>query len=288
MLSRRRLLPLGIAVLLSGGTVIFTQQWIERAAGDPAVAAGAPAAAPTRVLVAGKAVPAGAALTAADLRWQAWPADAMAPEYLSAGVATLEQVVGAVARTRLTAGEPVTMARVAQPGARGFLAAMLQPGLRAVTVSVTASTGVAGFVFPGDRVDLILSQVDGGGGGANSVRTETLISDVRVLGMDQRASNDAREIVVPQTATLEVTPRQAERIARAAEIGKLSLSLRSLGAGEAPSEPEPEPRPQNARRARPAPAAKARAADPLSPPSPAMTPVRVIRGDQLSAQGGVQ
>lgn len=237
----RRLLLLVVALLLSGGTVLLAQQWMQSqiarrsAAPAPVVVAQQPR---NMVLVARSNLPAGTFLRADSLRWQAWPEEGVAPDYVLQGKEKLESFVGAVVRSRLTAGEPVTKSRVVLPGERGFMAAVLTPGHRAVTVNVTPSSGVAGFIFPGDRVDLILTvflppaQKDGP---ARHV-SETVLGDLRVLAMDQRADddkkNDKKDVVVAKTATLEVTPKQAEAIAVVAELGKLSLSLRSLAVAE--------------------------------------------------------
>jgi pilus assembly protein CpaB len=114
---------------------------------------------------------------------------------------------------------------------------VLRPGYRAVTVNVSASTGVGGFVMPGDHVDLVLSrsiEPNGAGTGQKRVIGETVLSDVRVVGVDQRSYDGKKDVVVPQTATLEVTPKGAEVIAVVGELGKLSLSLRSLAASDTP------------------------------------------------------
>ena len=110
------------------------------------------------------------------------------------------------------------------------MSAVLTPGNRAVTVNVTPSTGLAGFVSPGDRVDLILSMVIQPQDKTGHVRhlSKTILTNLRVLGMDQRLSDDKRDLTVPKTATLEVTPKEAEIVAVVSELGLLSLSLRSL------------------------------------------------------------
>src|SRR6266852_865422 len=133
----------------------------------------------------------------------------------------------------VTKGEPISDGRVVRPGDRGFMAAVLTPGNRAVTVPVTPSSGLAGFVFPGDRVDVILTmtiQPDKEGEKVEKERraSETVLTGIRVLATDQRADDQKREVTVAKTATLEVTPKQAEVIAVVSEMGKISLSLRSL------------------------------------------------------------
>jgi pilus assembly protein CpaB len=127
----------------------------------------------------------------------------------------------------------MTIGSVIKPGDRGFLAAALGPGMRAVTVPVSATNSVAGFVFPGDRVDLVLTQsVSGGGDGEPLKVSETILRNLRVLATDQRMDAlgaDGKPVVQTYSnVTIEVTPKIAEKIAVAQTIGSLSLSLRSL------------------------------------------------------------
>ncbi|HEX3700480.1 MAG TPA: Flp pilus assembly protein CpaB [Phenylobacterium sp.] len=250
LLSTRRLKFLSVAILLSGGSVVLTQQWLHQAVRKASFEArtrtgpAAPAAG-TQVLVAATPLQAGAILKPGQVRWQAWPAGAATTGYLTQANTGLDQMNGAVVRTSVDVGEPLTTTRVVQPGDRGFLAAVLRPGYRAVTVNVTASTGVAGFVLPGDHVDLILSHaLAGGGPGDRRFVSETVLEDVRVLAMDQRdaPAKDARDlkdpkkdIAIPQTATLEVTPKGAEIVAVTGQLGPLSLSLRSLAEPQTPA-----------------------------------------------------
>ncbi|MDB5474582.1 MAG: cpaB [Phenylobacterium sp.] len=294
MLSTRRLLLLGLALLLSAATVLVTQHWLQGQLRQAQLSARAKTAAPmtSRVLVAAQPLPAGTILKAAQLRWQAWPAEASTAGYYTGAATSPEQLAGAVVRTELTAGEPLSAARVVQPGDRSFLAAVLKPGYRGVTVNVSVSTGVAGFVFPGDRVDLILSRgFDGGAGGPRRFVSETVLSDVRVVGIDQRAANEKKDVVIPQSATLEVTPKQAEILTLVSELGKLSLSLRSLATpADGPSLPAAPTHTWDSDATQIAPPHLAAAAAHASrAPRPAAAPaVVVIRGGQASGAGTAQ
>jgi pilus assembly protein CpaB len=138
-----------------------------------------------------------------------------------------------VGRSPITAGQPCTQGSLDVPNDRGFLAAALGPGMRAVTVPVSSTSGVAGFVFPGDRVDLVLTQeVTGGGDGPALKVSETIVRNLRVLATDQRIdSKDEEGKTVVKTfsmVTVEATPRLAEKIAVSQSLGTLSLSLRSI------------------------------------------------------------
>jgi pilus assembly protein CpaB len=180
------------------------------------------------VLVAADDLPAGTLIIPEQLRWQAWPDDSLAEAYVLDGERPLEDFAGAVVRSSLAAGHPVTDAVVVRPGDRGFLAAVLRPGRRAVTVSVNATTGIAGFVFPGDRVDVILTHALGKRPGGRRHASETVLSDLRVIAVDQKTDDQNGEVRVAKTATLEVSPKEAEMIAMLTDLGRLSLSLRSL------------------------------------------------------------
>jgi len=233
----RRTAFLAIAIIVSLGTVFAARSWLQsqlasrEAPAPTTVVAGAPT---KMVLVAKTDMPAGQFVRPENLRWQSWPEDGVAESYVVEGKGKLEDFVGAVVRSGVTNGEPILEGRVVRPGDRGFMAAVLSPGNRAVTVPVTPSSGLAGFVFPGDRVDVILTVTvqpegkDGQKEGAERRASETVLQDIRVLAVDQRADDQKHEITPAKTATLEVTPKQAEIVAVASEMGKLSLSLRSL------------------------------------------------------------
>lgn len=241
-MSLRRILFVIVALIVSGVTVIAGRAWLQ--AERPAqVVTAAPAPAPPKplpmVLVAKGDLPAGQFVRPENLRWMPWPEDGVSANYIVEGKHRIEDFVGAVVRSGLADGEPITEVRVVRPGDRGFMAAVLTPGMRAITVPVTVSSGNAGFVFPGDRVDLILtfSVKPTAAAGANAAQqdehraSETLLTDVRVLAVDQRSDDQAKDPIVAKTATLEVTPKQAEIIAVATSFGQLSFSLRSLASG---------------------------------------------------------
>src|SRR4029079_17075729 len=112
---------------------------------------------------------------------------------------------------------------------RSFMAAVLRPGFRAVSVGVTPTSGISGFVFAGDQVDLLMTHKISRGEDRNYLVTETVLRNVRVLAVDQKVdAKPGDPPLVARTATLEVTPKQAEIVAIIGEMGRLSLSLRSL------------------------------------------------------------
>ncbi|HET7316115.1 MAG TPA: Flp pilus assembly protein CpaB [Sphingomicrobium sp.] len=188
-----------------------------------------------KVLVARKALPVGTIIDASMIGFETWPADAVQPTYYQQGQPDSDQakLLGTVVRYPIAAGQPLARGALVSAQDRGFLAAALGPGMRAVTVPVTSSSGIAGFVFPGDRVDLVLTQeVDGSGEGEPLRVSETIVRNIRVLATDQRYTDkdeDGKPVVKEaRNVTLEVTPTIAEKIAVSQSIGKLSLSLRSI------------------------------------------------------------
>jgi pilus assembly protein CpaB len=188
------------------------------------------------VLVAKNPIPAGTFIKPEDLRWQVWPEGSLASGYVTKDKGSIEQFTGAVVKVGFSVGEPVTEIRVAKPGDRGFLAAVLAPGNRAVAIAVNAQTGVSGFVLPGDHVDVLITHAfqSKGSDQRNVTVTETALQDLRVIAVDQSAADNATEAVLAKTVTLEATPKEAETLNLIANMGKVSLALRSLALAEAP------------------------------------------------------
>ena len=234
-MNARTILVAVVALSLAAGTAFAVQGWLNRQ--RAALYASMPKAAAEprgpKVLVARRPMPAGTILSSDHFVWQSWPKDGVAKAYIvqDGGTPAATALQGAVLRRPIGGGEPVTEDRVVKPGERGFLAAVLTPGMRAVSVPVTATSGIAGFVFPGDRVDLILAHDFNTGEGQSRVvhrASETVLTDVRVLAVDQKTVSKDGAPVLAKTATLEVDPRQAELVALTTKLGELSLSLRSL------------------------------------------------------------
>jgi len=230
----RTLILFLVAILLAGGTAMLVRSWLAQQRTVEAEAAPMPPPPVQKsVLVARSAIPRGQILKPTDLAWQTWPDGGLDRAYIQKGAKTIEDFAGWVARDPFGPGEPITESKVVAPGSRGFLAAVLSPGMRAVSVPVSNTSGISGFVLPGDQVDILIthSLADNSSGKADAkhhTAAETVLHDVRVIGIDQKLDNKGGEAVVAKTATLEVTPKQSEIIAVASEIGKLSLSLRSL------------------------------------------------------------
>ncbi len=262
-MSLRSLLLIAAAGILIVATVFFARDWLEDQRKRFASQAPAPVAEveAAEVLVAAEELPVGIFLKQNQLRWQRWPDDNLPPSYLVKGQVDEKELVGTVVRRNFSAGQPITMDRIIKPGDRGFLAAVLQAGYRALSIPVSAASGIAGLIFPGDRVDIILTHTlleegeEEGEGQDNQRRaSETVLTNVRVLALDQKISDENGEPLLAKTATMEVTPKQAEILALVRELGSLSLSLRSLAKDEEElqrlangEEPLEEPKPEKGR-----------------------------------------
>ena len=231
----RRILVLLLAVVVAGVTAVYARSWISNQqrpvniiqAAQPVEEDG------SEVLVVETDIPAGRFIKPQDVRWQRWPGDDIPDNYIVKAGDSKDAVVGAVVRRGLSAGQPITDGSVVKPGDRGFLAAVLSPGMRAVSVPINATSGNSGLIFPGDRVDLILTQTLDG----DTTRrvSETVLPNIRIIAMGVSTGDDPKKgkhHEKARTATLEVSPREAESVALVTELGKLSLSLRSLAKDE--------------------------------------------------------
>ena len=235
-----------IAFALTGGTIYFVNTWMKNERSRLAAAQSKKVEEPREsgvfVLVAAKDLPAGHLIAVSDLRWQSWPDKSVPTQYVvRKDVASTDipvNYVGTVVRRGIVASGPITGDNLIKLGDRGFLAAVLKPGTRAISMRVDESTGVAGLLYPGDRVDVLLTHEVGVKGKEadreteNKVRvSETILSNVRVIAIDQSLEDlkaNKGQARAPKTATLEVTPRQAEIIAVATRMGTLTLTLQSL------------------------------------------------------------
>src|ERR1700704_1162990 len=241
----RTLILIILAIVLAGGTALLARNFLARER-ETIVQEQAPlkVQAPAKsVLVAKTDVKRGQILRPEDTVWQIWPEGGLDRNYIVLGgppvpARTPESFAGYVVRNPVTSGAPIPCARVIASGNRCFLAAVLGPGMRAISVPVTITSGIAGFIFPGDQVDLMLTYTVPSivlGAGFDHKAVQTVLRNVRVIAIDQRLESKPGEAVPAHTATFEVTPRQSEVILLASEIGKVSLILRSL----VPDPPEP-------------------------------------------------
>ena len=190
-----------------------------------------------QILVAVGDVKAGSfVLSGKHIDWVDWPEDKISANYITPQTAKIKEYDGAVARRDLNAGEPITPTALVKSDEGGFLAAVMTPGMRAVSIGVSPTTGNAGFIQPGDKVDLILTHRVAVGenseGSQELLASETFVRNARVLAVDQKIDNPEKVIKVAKTVTLEVSSKQAEMVQVASRLGEISLSLRSLGNGK--------------------------------------------------------
>lgn len=232
-MDKKKILLVVAALLFAGLAAFGVHMLMRDAAAPPVQAAVAPKIEGPMIMVATRPLAVGTIINPEMIRFQPWPKEMIESAYFLKSAANIQSLSGSVVRTAITAGQPVTQGSLVKPGERGFLAAALGPGMRAVTIPVGADSGVGGFVFPGDRVDLVLSSQVSGGEGSDGLKVaETFIRNIRVLATDQRMdSKNAEgkdEIKTYALVTLEATPQIAEKIAVARKIGEISLTLRSI------------------------------------------------------------
>lgn len=234
MIGLRNVLLIVLAVAAAGMTALYARNWManERAALMKNQPVKYVEANTVQILVADGDLSVGTFVTPKNVKWLAWPEKSLSDGFVKKDARAIKDFQGAVVRTAIVKGQPITEAALVKPGDRGFLAAVLEVGKRAVSVPVDATSGIAGFVFPGDFVDVILSvRVSGkdeDGKTEQRFFSETLLNDVRVLAVDQKVENKNGKVSVAKTATIEVSPKQAEKVAIGLKMGSLSLSLHSL------------------------------------------------------------
>jgi pilus assembly protein CpaB len=186
------------------------------------------------VLVAKDDIQLGQSISAQNMQWQTWPVAAASPVFIRKAEkpAAIEDLTGAIARAPFVAGEPLRESKLIKANGSGYMAAVLDKGMRAISTEISPETGAGGFILPNDRVDVILSRRDREAekaGAADIQVSETILSNIRVLAIDQTlGEKDGQKVVVGKTATLELNPRQAEMLALSRQLGTLSLALRSL------------------------------------------------------------
>ena len=179
-----------------------------------------------RVLVSSRDIQRGQRLTLEDTNWVAWPKKAVQPSFITdANSAAREELESAVARSLIVTGEPIVNAKVVRAGSSSLMAAIISPGMRAVTLRVSPETSSGGFILPGDKVDILSTS----GRSGNTSPARMIFEDVRVLAVDTLYSENSEAAhVAGSNVTLELAPSDAEMFISAREAGSLSLVLRSI------------------------------------------------------------
>lgn len=186
------------------------------------------------VLVATKNLQMGERLIGGSIGWQSWPKTTVSSLMITSEAQPDAKAKYETARARASIfeGEPIIDKKLVMPNENGFMSAILPKGMRAISVTVSAETGAGGFILPNDRVDVLLTRKVDDGSNKKAASSETLLTDVRVLAIDQtfqpKGEDDKEYVVADKTATLELDPRQTEVISMAQDVGQLSLTLRSI------------------------------------------------------------
>jgi pilus assembly protein CpaB len=224
-----RLVVLFIA-LAAGGVAA----WLASSSRQPEQQVQAPAIDTVDVLVAKADLDRGQVIAAENIGWQAWPTGALNPSFIKRTDRpdAVNQFTGAIVRVSIASGEPIREPNVVFAKAGGFLSAVLTEGMRAVAMEITPENGAGGFILPDDHVDIILTHRDKEAErdtGVEKYVSETILRNVRVLAVDQAVDEKSgQKVALGKTATVELTPDQAETLALSRQLGSLSLALRSI------------------------------------------------------------
>ena len=232
-MSARQLIVLAVAFIAAIGALLVIRGMGSRAEPVAAAAASIEAA---RVLVAARDIPQGASLAAGDLQWRGFPTDSITPSFVqeTAQPSAPTDMAGWVTRRPFAAGEPIMAGSVIGPDGRGFMAAQLRPGYRAVSVELGAETTAGNFIQPNDHVDVVMTQeVETPGSNDKDYRSSVILADVRVLAIGEHVQPAQPNGAGPQRAmgdvvVLELTQADARIIARGEALGDLSLALRGV------------------------------------------------------------
>ena len=273
-----RIIVICVAAVAAIGLALVVRAMGSPSKEPVAVAAAAPVETRpmAKVLIAAKDLQPGRRLEESDMDWKDWPVDEVNPAFITDGsvpipaagqaaekadakpegaVAAVTRAandvvtggakadyVGSVVREPILAGEPIVMRKIVRAGDSGYMAAYLEPGMRAMAIRVTVETAAGGFILPGDRVDVVLTRettlgnIGATEGDRSKFTSSTVMQNIKVLAIDQSThAGDDAQTVIGATATLEVGPRDAEALALAKSEGELSLILRSYADTGGPS-----------------------------------------------------
>jgi pilus assembly protein CpaB len=228
-MSKTRIVVLGLAIASAGLAAYLAQGYLKRSDSEVAQINKVQT---EEVLIAARDIAMGDRMELAAMTWTSWPKDHIASTMITKkGMPDAPtKFKDGRARNPIYQGEPISEKKVVIPGEKGFMAAILPSGHRAISVKISAETGAGGFILPNDRVDIILTRKVSGGKGSDRQTSETVLTNVRVLAIDQTYKQDEKggQVVVGKTATVELDPVQAEVLSMVESSGQLSLALRSI------------------------------------------------------------
>jgi pilus assembly protein CpaB len=237
-MNTARIVVLAVAIAAGGVAAYLASGSDPRPAAEPKVELST-----VDVLVAKADIGLGQSVGPDDVQWQTWPSATASNNFIRRADRpdATSQITGSIARSPFIAGEPIREQKLVKANGSGFMAAVLPGGMRAVSTEISPETGAGGFILPNDRVDVILSKREKNIDRPNLgdiVSSEIILGNIRVLAIDQAPKEkDGQNAVVGKTATLELKPEQAEALARARQIGTLSLALRSMVDARTPDAP---------------------------------------------------
>ncbi len=227
-MKKAQMIGVGIAAVCGIGAFVVMKKFVQ----PPKVMTKELQVNTAEVLVAKQDLGLGHIANEASFRWQSWPADAVPPGAISrrGGAGNqMSEFRGAVARSPILAGEPITKSKLVKSGEGGILAAILPQGYRAISTKISEETAVGRLILPNDHVDVILIRRLRSTKGAEEHVSDTLFKNVRVLAIGQRIEvKEGQKNSDGNTATLQLSPRQAELLALAKSMGEISLALRSV------------------------------------------------------------
>ena len=232
-MAASRVIILGVAVAAAAGAGYVAKNLV--AAPPPKIIVESGPQSPSieleDVLVLAGDVPMGAAI-GEQLKWQAWPADGLTENFITKTVEpeAEQKYAGSMARVAMYSGEPLRKSKLIGEG-QSFMSSILPSGSRAIATQVSADTSAGGFILPNDRVDVIMTRRADSASATGGFITETILKNIRVLAIDQTIQEDeeGKKTKVGETATLELTPQQAEIITVAQQMAdRLTLALRSV------------------------------------------------------------
>jgi pilus assembly protein CpaB len=271
---RRSIYSVVIGVLFAAAALFFLFTGRQQ---PPAADAGVPVIHTTTVMVAAKDIAYGDRIIPDLVKTVQWPTETVPAEIVNTHTDMFEGPdAPRIALRSFAAGEPFLKAKVSGFGERPILSRKVAAGMRAFSVRINDATGVAGFILPGDRVDVMLTRQLGNTGGRENLATDVILQNVTVLGIDQLSSENVEEPVVGKSATFEVTPEQAQKLALASQVGTLSLALRNYATLENEKVSQIAAGDLAGRRAPPKPAASA--------PKDNSIYVRVRKGTEVSSE----